>query len=94
MSDTPPPYTGPVIGEPVTIEVAPAGPGPKRRTWRTAVQVIVAVLLAVPGALAVLTQAGVDIPGRAAALLVGGTGALVFLVSAAQNAVDQHKGVG
>lgn len=94
MSDTPPPYTGPVIGEPVTVEVMPAGPGPKRRTWRTAVQVLVAVLVAVPGALAVLTDSGVDVPAGTTALIVGGTGALVFLVSAAQNAYDQHKGVG
>lgn len=94
MSDTPPPYNGPDIGEPVTIEVVQAGPGPRRRTWRTALQVLVAVLVAVPGALAVLTEAGVDLPAGTTALIVGGTGALVVLVSAGQNAIDQHRGVG
>ncbi len=90
----PPPYTGPVIGEPVTVEVVQAGPGPKRRTWRTTLQVLVAVLIAVPGALAVLTEAGVEIPAGTTALVVGGTGALVVLISAGQNAIDQHRGVG
>jgi small-conductance mechanosensitive channel len=106
VSDTPPPYTPrgagdrvfdlttPDIGEPVTIEVVPAGPGPRRRTWRTVLQVLVAVLVAVPGALAVLTESGVDLPAGTTALIVGGTGALVVLVSAGQNAIDQHRGVG
>lgn len=94
MSDTPSPYDGPDIGEPVTLEVVHAGPGPRRRTLRTALQVLVAVLVAVPSALAVLTEAGVDVPAGTTALVVGGTGALVLLVSAGQNAYDQHRGVG
>lgn len=94
MTDTPPPYNGPDIGDPVTFEVVHAGPGPRARIVRTALQVLVAVLVAVPSALAVLTQSGVEVPARTAGLLVGGTGALVVLISAGQNAYDQHRGVG
>lgn len=96
MSEIPPPYDGPVIGEdgPEVVRFVQSGPGPRKRTLRTALQVVVAVLLAVPGALAVLSEAGVSVPAGWTALVAGGTGALVLLVSAGQNAYDQHRGVG
>lgn len=88
MSTTPPPYQGaPEAGE-------PAAPGPRRRVVRTAVQVLVAVLLAVPAALAAVAAAGVELPAGATAIIAGGTGGLVILISAGQNAYDQHRGVG
>lgn len=82
MSQTPPPYT------------PPDPPGPRKRTVRTVVQVVLAVLLAVPTAYGALTAAGVEVPPRTAALLIGIPAALVILVSAGQNAYDQHRGVG
>lgn len=79
MQTTPPPYTGPT---------------PRRRTARTAVQVLLAVLVAVPAALGALTAAGVELGARPTALAVGVTGFAVVLISAGQNAYDQHRGVG
>jgi hypothetical protein len=91
MDTTPPPYNEPDFGDPIAV---PSGPGPKGRTVRTAVQVLLAVLLAVPAALGALTAAGVEVPAGSAAVAVGVTGALVVLISAGQNAYDQHRGVG
>lgn len=90
MSDgfQPPPFPG------SENPSAPVPPSPKRRTWRTVVQTVLAVLVAVPSAVAALTQAGVELSVRATALVVGIAAALVILISAAQNAWDQRKGLG
>ena len=60
---------------------------PRRRTFRTAVQVTVAVFAAVPAAVGVL-----GLPASTSAAVVGIAGALVILVSAAQNAFDESVG--
>ena len=69
-------------------------PTPRRRTWRTAVQVAVAVLGAVPAAVAALEAANAGVPVRVTSLLIGGSGAAVVLISAAQNALDERAGRG
>ena len=87
MPETPPEYVAPELR-------VPASPTPKRRMWRTVLQTIVAVCLAVPSAVAALRDAGVDLSVKTTGIIVGGTGAFVVLVSAGQNAWDQHKGLG
>lgn len=72
----------------------PAGPSPTRRTWRTLAQVAVAVLLAIPSALASVSAAGVHVSAKASAILIGLPAALVVVVSAAQNAWDHAQGNG
>ena len=56
-------------------------PSPRRRILRTAIQ----VLIAVPAAFAAIEVAGVDVPASGAAWAIGISGALVVLISAAQN---------
>lgn len=84
------------VGPPeyVTLEAAPAGPSPTARVGRTAVQVIIAVLLSIPAAAAALTAAGVDIDPGILALVLGIPAAAVIILSAAQNAYDAAKGKG
>lgn len=62
---------------------------PKRRVIRTAIQTLLAVLVAVPAAVALLPLDASD-----ASTVVGITGALVVLISAAQNALDAHNAEG
>jgi hypothetical protein len=59
---------------------------PRRRAFRTALQVTVAVLGAIPAAIA-LTPLDAD----HAVAVVGITGALVILISVGQNAYDQAQ---
>lgn len=81
---------------PAEVEVAVlyAGRTPRERTVRTVLQVVVGVLLAIPSAMLALTTAGVDVPAGVTALVVGGSGAVIALLSAGQNAFDQAKGRG
>lgn len=65
--------------------------GPKERAARTAFQVVVAVVAAVPVAAMVFAEAGVEIPSRPLAIAIGIGGAFVVLVSAAQNAWDSRQ---
>jgi hypothetical protein len=67
----------------------PNPPSPARRTWRTVVQVAVAVCVAVPAAVAALPVSPV-----VAAWVVGITGAFVILATAAVNAFDKVSGRG
>ena len=60
---------------------------PRRRVIRTAIQTALAVLVAVPAAVAAL-----GLPASTASAAVGIAGALVILVSAAQNAFDESVG--
>lgn len=64
----------------------PAGPGPLARVVRTTAQTVVAVSLAIPAALAFLP----DGPATPKVWAAGIAGALVVIVSAAQNALE-HK---
>lgn len=73
---------------------AAKAPTPKRRTWRTVLQTVVAALLAVPTAMGALDKAGVSVPAKTAGLIVGISAALVIIASAAQNAWDERKGLG
>lgn len=65
-------------------------PGPKRRVKRTALQAAVAVLIAVPTAVALVPDEGAGWR----ALTIGITGALVVLISAWQNGRDDRAGRG
>lgn len=67
----------------------PNPPSPKRRTWRTAVQVLVGALVAVPSAVALL-----PIAADLAAWVVGIAGATVLLATGAVNAFDERTGRG
>jgi hypothetical protein len=55
------------------------------RVIRTTLQVLLAVLVAVPAAVAALEAAGLQVNG---AVLVGIAGAAVVIVSAVQNALE------
>lgn len=93
MSDDPTPDLG-YPAEAVYLEAEPAGPGPRKRAARTVVQAVLAFLGAIPGAHLALTAAGVDLSARTTALLLGIPSALVIVISAVWNAVDQRKGNG
>lgn len=60
--------------------------GPKQRVWRTVYQTVIAVGVAVPTAAALL-----PINAAQSAWAVGISGAIVVLVSAAQNAWNAHS---
>lgn len=61
----------------------PLPPGPKLRAIRTAIQVVVAVCVAIPAAVTTLGLEPV-----AAAKVTGLAGAIVIVVSAVHNALD------
>lgn len=65
---------------------APASVSPTRRVIRTAVQVVLAVLIAIPAAVAVL-----PLSAAAATTSIGIAGALTVLISAAWNAYDRSQ---
>lgn len=64
----------------------PAPVTPNKRIIRTAVQVVLAVLIAIPTAVAVL-----PLSAGAASKAVGMAGGLVVLISAAWNAYDRSQ---
>jgi acyl-CoA synthetase (AMP-forming)/AMP-acid ligase II len=74
----------------VNLNKLPDRRTPRGRAVRTVLQVIVAVLGAVPAAVAVLPASWTD----SRASLVAIAGAAVILVSAAQNALDERAGRG
>lgn len=81
----------PPVDEPSTSEHTddtPVEPDARRRVIRTTVQVVVAVLVAIPAAWGALAAAGVDIPAAVTAWVIGIPAALTILISAAQNAYD------
>lgn len=78
----------------VELEAFPAGPGPRQRTVRSAIQALLALLGAVPAAWAALTAAGVDIAPGVTALVLGCSAASFVLVSAVWNSIDQRRGLG
>jgi len=78
----------------IEVVAAALGPPPARRVGRTGVQVLVAVVAALPGAIKVLTDAGVDVDPKLIMLVLGVPAALTVLVAAGMNAYDQAKGKG
>lgn len=84
----------PPVGEPSTPEHADnisTEPDARRRVIRTAIQVVVAVLVSIPAAWGALAAAGVDIPASVTAWVIGIPAALTILISAAQNAYDARR---
>lgn len=71
---------------------AAKAPTPKRRTWRTVLQTVVAVLLAVPAAMAALDAAGVSVSAKATSLIVGIPAALVILVLSGTERMGSAQG--
>lgn len=74
-----------------TENVAPVEPDARRRVARTAVQVVLAVLVSIPAAWAALAAAGVEVAPGVTAWVIGIPAALTILISAAQNAYDAHR---
>lgn len=79
--------------EAAQLEPIQAGPGPRARVARTAVQAVFAFLAAVPTAWAALVAAGVEVEPQVAALVVGIPAALLVLVSAVWNTIDSRRGL-
>lgn len=71
-----------------------SAPSPRRRVIRTVKQVLVAVPTAWAAITVPLAAAGADVPPVLTAAIAGVCGALVILVSAAQNAWDEREGNG
>ena len=94
MTDTPPPYNGPVIGEPVTVEVVQAGPGPMQRIGRSVKQAVLGLLASIPVAAGALTAAGIDVDPKVTAIAVGVPTAAGVIVAAVWNLVDSWRGNG
>lgn len=78
MTDDPSP-----TDQTIVTDTEPALLGPLQRWYRTIFQVVIALLVAVPSAVALL-----DISTELAAKITGVTGALLILVSAIHNAVN------
>jgi hypothetical protein len=72
---------------------APAGPGPRARVVRTAIQALLGLLASIPAAWAALQAAGVDVDAEVTALVLGIPAALFVVVSAVWNAVDSRRGL-
>lgn len=97
MTDTPPPYDGPIIDqddELVANLTTPAAPGPARRAARGVQQQVIGLLLSIPVSVGALTAAGVDVDPKIAAIAVGVPTALAGVVSAVWNLVDAVRGNG
>lgn len=103
MSETPPPYDGPVMEVPVTavIETQLSGPGlsPLVRVLRTLMQVLVVVAGVLPAAIiatnTMAEQAGIEWRVPPSAWVAASVGAgLVVIVAAVQNAIDSKRGNG
>lgn len=69
-------------------------PDAGQRVIRTIIQVVVAVLVAIPAAWAALAAAGVTLAPEVTAWVVGIPAALTILISAGQNAVDARRSQG
>lgn len=78
----------------VQADDTPVEPDARRRAIRTAVQVIAAVLVAIPTAWAALAAAGVNVPPGVTAWVIGIPASLTILISAAQNALDARRNIG
>lgn len=64
--------------------------GPKERAVRTAIQVVVALVAAIPTAAAAFSAVGVELAAGPLAIAMGIGGAFVVFASAAQNAWDSR----